>query len=586
MGHAQYNVRMNRRQALWQLTGASATVAATLLAACQAPAPAAPPVVTAVPKPTNPLPSSTQPTPAPQSPTVASGAVATQAPVAAASAKSGGTLVYAVYREPDKLDPTASGLQPAQTIFFSIYDNLVAKAPDNTFQPWLAESWQIAPDGKSYSFKLKKGVKFHDGTPFNAQAVKYTLDRVHDPNAKTRISGAAYGIYAGTETPDDYTAVIHLSSPWAPLLDGLSYLYRIVSPTAGQKWGEDLGQHPVGTGPFMFQEWVPNTHVTLVRNPDYNWGPAMFTHPGPAYLDGVTFLQIPEAGTRVAALDRGEAQLIEALPAQNIDRIKADPNYRVLVGFVQGRPYGFTMNVRKPPTSELAVRQAMEYGLNQEGLVKTYFGPFQSLGAMTPAHNVLVPTTWGYDKKAAEIYSFNPAKATQLLEGAGWMPGADGIRVKDGQPLEVLLATWESGIVEIMQAQLREIGINLKIQVLPVLATNEAARREQVHMSPLPSARSEPDVLITNHSRFQGTGNDFTYHSNKHFDDLLDAGAAATNDAERLKIYSEVQMIMMQDAMFLPVYHSDNVSASRAMVDGVAWDRGFFPLLHGATVNK
>lgn len=105
-------------------------------------------------------------------------------------------------------------------------------------------------------------------------------------------------------------------------------------------------------------------------------------------------------------------------------------------------------------------------------------------------------------------------------------------------------------------------------------------------MSPLPSARSEPDVLSTNHSRFQGNGNDFTYHTNTRLDELLDAGASATSNDERLKIYSEVQMIMLQDAMFLPVFHWDNVSASRAEVDGVAWDRGFFPVLHGATLRK
>lgn len=598
MRHVDMRGRTSRRQAIRILGGTGLTLAAALLTACQAAAPAAPTAAPA-PKPTSPLPApAQQPTAAPAAPakpTEAPAAAAkpadakpTTAPQQAPAAKpaGGGSLTYAVYREPDKLDPTGSGLQPAQMIFFSMYDTLVAKAPDNTFQPSLAESWTISPDGKTYTFKLKKGVKFHDGTPFNAQAVKYTMDRVHDPNAKTRISGVAYGFYEATEAPDESTAVIKLSKPWAPLMDGLSYLYRIVSPTAGQKWGEDLAQHPVGTGPFMFKEWVPNSHVALVKNPDYNWGPPMLKHQGPAYLDEVIFKQIPEHSSRMAALERGDAQLIEALPAQDVDRIKADSKYKVLVGYVQGRPYGFTMNLRKPPTADIAVRQAMEFGLSQEAIVKTYFGPFQSLGAMTPAHNILVPTVWGYDKSVDATYKYDLDKAKSLLEGAGWKPGPDGIRVKDGQKLEVLLATWENGIVEIMQAQFRDIGLDLKIQVLPATATNEAARREQVHMSPLPSARSEPDVLSTNHSRFQGTGNDFTYHTNAKLDQLLDDGATATSNDERLKIYSEIQKIMMQDAMFLPVFHWDNVSASRAEVDGVAWDRGFFPMLADATIKK
>ena len=223
------------------------------------------------------------------------------------------------------------------------------------------------------------------GTPFNAQAVKYNMDRTHDPNVKSRISGAAYGIYERTETPDDYTAVIHLNQSWAPFLDNLSYMYRYVSPTAADKFGDDLGRTPVGTGPFMFKEWIPNSHVSLVRNPDYNWGSPMFKHRGAAYVDGVTFRTIPEAGTRMAALERGDVHVIENLPPQDLERVKNDPKYKVLVGFVQGRPYGFSINMRKPPTNELAVRQAMEFGISQEAIVRTVYGPYQSLGAFTAA---------------------------------------------------------------------------------------------------------------------------------------------------------------------------------------------------------
>jgi peptide/nickel transport system substrate-binding protein len=490
-------------------------------------------------------------------------------------------------REIDNLDPTMFGGSTSTMVEFNIYESLLYRAPDNTFQPWLAESWEVSPDGRQYTFKLRQGVKFHDGTPFNAQAVKYTMDRVHDPNAKTRFgSGAgAYAAYEATEAPDEYTAVIKLSRPWAPLLDSLSYIYRMVSPTAGQKWGEDFGQHPVGSGPFVFKEWVPNTHVTLERNPDYNWAPPFLKHQGPAYLDAIVFRQIPEAGTRTAALERGDAQVIDAVPAQDLERIKSDPKYKVIVGLVPGQAYGYSMNMRKPPTNELPVRQAMQYGINREAIVRTVFGPYQSLGANAPAYTSLGEINWGYEKKAAEVYKYDPNKAKQLLEDAGWKPGSDGIRTKDGQRLEVLMGTWENGIIEVIQSQLREIGIDIKIQVAPVVATNEAARREQVHMSPLPGIRNDPDALSSYHTRNRA-GAEFTFHENPKFDEMLDAGSAATNNDERLKIYSDIQMHMMENSMYLAVHRRDSVLGARAEVEGLILDRGMFPILYDTYIRK
>jgi peptide/nickel transport system substrate-binding protein len=197
-----------------------------------------------------------------------------------------------------------------------------------------------------------------------------------------------------------------------------------------------------------------------------------------------------------------------------------------------------------------------------------------------------VPITWGYDKKAAEVYTHDPERAKQLLEGAGWKVGPDGIRQKDGQRLEVILGTWENGVAEVIQAQFRDVGIDYRIQVAPVVATNEAARREQVHMSPIPNARSDPDALSTNHSRNRGAGNEFTFHSNARLDELFDAGASATNNDDRARIYGEIQMILMQDAMYLPVFHRDSVSAARSEVEGMVFDRGFFPLLHNTSIKK
>jgi peptide/nickel transport system substrate-binding protein len=496
-------------------------------------------------------------------------------------------LVYAVGREPDRLDPTRSALAPSQMVYFQMYDCLVARAPDNQYHPWLASTWEISPDGLAYTFNLQSGVTFHDKTPFNAQAVKFNLDRVHDPDSPTKIAPAAYGYYVQTDTPSDSMAVIRLSKPWPPLLDALSYSYRFVSPAAVQKSGDSFAQNPVGTGPFIFKEWVPNDHITMVKNPDYNWASPMFAHKGAPYLDEVTFKQIPEANTRVAALESNQVQVMEVLPSQEVTRIKADSNYEVLVGVVPGRPYGYTINMRKPPTDELEVRQAMQYAIDQEAVTRVIFGPMQPLGAFLPTHGVLVPITWSYDK-STDIYNHDPEKAKQLLETAGWKVGANGIRQKNGQPLQILVGTWESqGVEEVIQQQFRDVGIDWKIQVANGLATNEAARREEIHMSPLPAGRSDPDILSLNHSRNRPNGFDFTYHNDHELDDLFDAGASATNDDERLKIYSQIQLRMMQDAMFLSVYQYDNVSARRSAAAGkILFDRGLFPYVYDVYIAK
>lgn len=587
-----------RRQALRCMAYLGLVGAGSLLAACQtASAPPAPTVAPTA-KPTSaPAQVAPPPTSAPAQAAPAQAApAATTAPAAPSAAtpraaakpapRQGGTLIYGASREPENLDSTRFGGAPAITLAQALYDTLVARAPDNTFQPNLAESWEISPDGKSYTFKLKRNVKFHDGTPFNSKAVKYTFDRTHHPDVKAKTVGAAYGFYETVDTPDDFTAIVRLNRPLASFMDTVSYIYKIVSPTAGDKWGEDLGQHPVGTGPFIFKEWVLASHITVTRNPDYNWGPPMFNNRGPAYLDGVTYRLVTEDGTRVAALDRGELHMIEALPAQELERVNNDKNLKALIGFVPGRAYVYNINMRKPPTNDPLVRQAMNYAANQDAMVRIVFGPFQSLGAMSPAHSVLVPITYGYEKQAGEVFKHDLDKAKSLLEQAGWKPGPDGIRMKDGQRLEVLLATWEHGVAEVLQSQLREAGIDFQIKLGPTATANEMARREEVHMSPSPRAQSDPDVLGTIHSRNAATGSAFNFHGNQHLDDLLDAGATATNEQERLKIYSEIQMILMKDAMYVPLYCRDNVTGARAEVEGVVFNRGQNPSFYDTYLNK
>jgi len=508
---------------------------------------------------------------------------------AAPAPTKGGTLNYALRDEPDRLDPNLSGLRPSQIVFFQIFDPLVVRdKQDKKFKPWLATSWTVSADGKVYTFKLRSGVKFHDGTTFDAAAVKFNFDRTHNPALASRCGGCAVGFYDRAEVVDAQTVRVHLKRPWAPFLDAASLYYRMVSPAGVKQYGDqDFGRHPVGTGPFKFGEWVPNDHITLERFDDYKWAPSILKHNGAAYLDKVIFRMLPEDSTRVAALENGEAQVIDNAPAQDFERLTKDARYKALVGFVPGVPFDFALNVTKAPTNDLAVRQALSWGIDREAIVKTVFGPFQKVGAFRPAYGLLTPYTYAFDK-GADRYGYDPAKAKALLDKAGWKPGPDGIRQKGGVRLVVPIGSWEHGVPEVMQAQLKAIGVDVKLYIATgtaIQTVNENQRKAVTLLSPLPAPRSDPEIISALlHSRNVGGGGfNFSFVKDAELDRLLDAQAVEVNEVKRAQVLSRVQRLVMDKAYMLAVYNWDNISLKLATVNDLEFDSiGFFPWLHDA----
>jgi peptide/nickel transport system substrate-binding protein len=513
--------------------------------------------------------------------------------VAAAAPHEGGTLTYALRDEPDSLDPNLSGLRPSQIVFFQIFDPLVVRDKrDQSFKPWLASAWKVSADGKIYTFTLRPGVKFQDGTPFDAAAVKFNFDRTHNPKLASRCGGCAVGFYDHAVVVDPLTVSIYLKQPWAPFLDAASLFYRMVSPTAVKRYGDkDFGRHPVGTGPFSFVEWVPNDHITLERNPAYGWPAPVLDHTGPAHLDRVIFRMLPEDGTRVAALENGEVQVIDNAPAQDFARLSTGTKFKALIGFVPGIPFDFAVNVTLPPTNELAVRQAVSYGIDRPTIVKTVFGPFEKVGAFLPAYGLLTPYTYGYDKTAG-LYHYDPAKARSLLDQAGWKVGPDGIRQKNGRRLTIPIGSWEHGVPEVMQAQLKQIGIDVKLYIATgtaIQTVNENQREGITLMSPLPAPRSDPDIMSAFlHSRNVGGGGfNFSFVKDPALDRLLDAQAVETNSTKRVQILSQVQHMVMDKAYMVAVYDWDNISLESTTVNDLEFDNiGFFPWVYDAWLTQ
>jgi peptide/nickel transport system substrate-binding protein len=506
----------------------------------------------------------------------AAGASATAAPVApaattapAAPAGSANTLTYALgFDLDDTMDPQVTNFDSTIRVTLNICEPLVWEPEPGKFVPGLAESWDISGDAKTYTFKLKQGVKFHDGTPFNADAVKFTFDRVMDPATKAGQSHDQLGPYDHTEVVDDHTVKVVMKQGYAPLLTNLNGYLGIVSPTAAKKDPAAFARAPIGTGPFMFKEWVPKDHITLVKNPDYNWGSSFFKHTGPAYLDQVIFKIIPEPSVRTGALKSGEIQYADDIDPLEYEALKGDSKFMVIEKGQPGSGYTLLLNTTsKGPISDPQVRLALEYAIDREGLNKSVF---QGLNKV--AFSPLMQPTFGYDASTEQIYSFDPAKAKQILDAAGWKEGADGIREKGGQKLAIdfpiISRPNDKAMAESIQASLHDVGIDFKITPLERAAYTDARKQNKYDAGFMWFSYGDPDVLRTIfHSANVEAFNRAKYQVPE-VDKLLEDAAATTDQAKRKDLYTQIQQRVLKDTVVVPLVDTVTHNAKRAEVTG------------------
>src|SRR5215216_3729500 len=439
---------LTRRKVL-RLVGAGAAVG--VAAACTAGAPVASPT-TAPAKPaaqatTAPAPQATvapAPTIAPASkPTAAPAAQPTTAPGAPAAAgqpRRGGTLTWGQWDSNESIDPgTASGASGTEVVG-NILDTLVVMDAEERVYPSLASRWTISDDAKTYTFTLRDGVKFHDGTPLTSDAVKRSWGRILDP-ANKDATAALLGPIDGIEAPDPKTVVVTFKEPF-PLL--FLQIWRpsfgILSPTYLDtlKPG-DKAEKLVGSGPFKLAGKSGDGVYTLEANPDYAWGPETLKNRGAPYLQSIRFRSMPEAGTRLATLESGESLLIDELPEPDYNRLKSDRRFTFVETPRRGLGVGFFLNMQKPPTSDKAVREAINWAVDRKSMVDRLF-----FGIHRAAVGPLSEGVWGRLDELEQLFAFDPANAKQILEDAGWKASPDGIREKGGERLTVSVATYIS----------------------------------------------------------------------------------------------------------------------------------------------
>jgi peptide/nickel transport system substrate-binding protein len=482
----------------------------------------------------------------------------------------GGRLTVAVAGEPNSMDQHAGSARNNEVINNNIYERLVEYDENGQFTPGLVEEWAVADDGVTWTLTTKDGVSFHDGTPFSAETVVHNFDRIVDPETRSQKAAGLLGPYGGSEALDENTVEVTMTEVYAPFVDALASHYLVAqSPTAIEEWGEDYTQHPVGTGPFMFQEWVPQSHITLVKNPDYNWAPPVFGRNGPAHLDEIHFQFITEEATRITTLETGERDLINGVPTQDYERIDDDPNYTIMDAPLLGQAPGIIINTERPPTDEFEVRRAMQFAIDQDALIEAIF-----YGVYERAYSVLTQYNPYYDGSVADYYRYDPDEARRILDEAGWVEGADGIREKDGQRLAVVFLVFPTGssnlVGEFVQSQFRDVGIEVEIlaQQNPAnLSTAQAGEHSIRWLSWYFVDAAQLD--ITFHTKNIGTGWNFTRYRDPELDEMLDQARVELDEERRAQLYSDIQHFIIENALLVPLYVITEILAMRSEVQGV-----------------
>jgi peptide/nickel transport system substrate-binding protein len=502
----------------------------------------------------------------------------------------GGELFYGSTSKFDTLDPNVTTFTDVARIGFHLFDPLVWEAKAGEFIPGLAERWEVSASADRYTFYLRKDVKFHDSTPFTADAVKFTFDRIVDPELKSQMAFSALGPYESTTVVNPSTVVVKFKRPFAPFLSSVAQsVLAPVSPDAARKYGKDFGAQPVGTGPFKFGSYTTDSVLRMARNPDYRWGPSLFKHQGPPYLDFVSWRIIPEASTRLAALRAGEVHVIQDVPTQEYRNVQREASIQLLQGDLAGSGWSMMINVTRPPGDDIRVRQALEWGVDKAAMVRAVW-----LGVHKPACSPITSSMFGFDPATCGVYRYDPKKSGELLDEAGWKMGSGGIRRKDGQDLALALYYRSdnpdfTAMATFLQSMYQQIGIKIDLNGLAQAGYFNAVRAGQHNLQFWWDTRTDPDVVrILLYSANANGGTNRSRYKNAEMDTLIDEAAGTTDPAKRKRLYTQIQMKTLQEAIMVFFADPLNVFAiQKAKVMGATLDwSATNVLLHNAWLRR
>jgi len=471
--------------------------------------------------------------------------------------KAGGDLVIVMdgAGEPSVIDAQMDPYVEAWLLSHLVGDNLAFRDYDGEVKPHLA-SWTVSEDGLTWLFLIREGVKFHDGTPLNAEAVKANFDRVLDPDRPTPQTTVRMGPVESVEVLDEYVLKVTFADVWATLPDALSIgVFPIWSPTALDMYGDEgFPEKLIGSGPFMLDEWVPGSYVRFTKNPDYNWAPTCVGHSGPAYLDSVTIKWVSEAGVRGQIIRTGDADLVKDIPAEYVSTYQNDPAYQFLKTISPGTGLQFVMNTTsKSPLQDIRVRRAVLHAVDQDEINELAYG-----GNWIASYGAVNPLTPSYDPEASvkALYPYNLEGARSLLDEAGWVDAnGDGIREKDGEDLELGWYCIHNEIIgEVVAEQLKEIGIKIVVQLVPGPVQLEAAQQKTFDF--MYERERGPDFnylwLFWHSDNAVSGGWSWTGFTDPELDMWLEIIKTSADQSARFAASGEAQRIIAENALQVP----------------------------------
>lgn len=485
------------------------------------------------------------------------------------------------------MDPHTSQLDSTAMVQRAVFDSLVFQNSDGSFTPWLATEWTVSEDGKSYEFSLRKDVRFHDGTAFDAAAVKANFDHIIDPETASAQAAAMLGgeYYAGTEVLDTHKVRVSFTIPYAPFLQAASTTQLgFYSPAALKKGTAALKsggpEAQIGTGPLKLTSYVPEQELVFSRNDDYAWGPK-----GQKAVEFSTLRVslVPEEAVRAGVANSGESQIVSELPPSAISTL----NDTLVTDSVMypGLPYSLYLNEKYGLFEDQRVREAFALGINIDPVVdKVFYGQYKRawsiLSESSPSYDASLEGTWKYDAD----------RAAALLDDAGWTErDADGYRTKNGNRLSVRWIAWtpipddRAAVANAVQSDLKEIGFEVVREALEPGDYNEQYVPKTFDLTDWDFSGVDPD-LLRNHLHSDGFQN-ASQVSDKAVDRLLEEGLASSDKDERDRVYQKLQQWNAKHFAIVPLYSRAAITVHAPSIKGLSYDPYGRPLLYGVTVE-
>ncbi|RAL27132.1 ABC transporter substrate-binding protein [Thermoflavimicrobium daqui] len=489
----------------------------------------------------------------------------------------GNSLIYGRGADSKKLDPIQVTDGESLQVTQMIYDTLVQYKDENTeVQPGLAEKWENSADGKVWTFHLRKNVKFHDGTPFNADAVVFNFERWMDKNHPQHKGGEftyypdMFGGYKGDSTHvinkvskvDDHTVKFELNRPLGPFLANIAMPpFAIGSPEAIKKDPEKFNENPVGTGPYKFVEWKKNDTITLEKNPDY-WVKGL------PKTDKLIFKSIPDNTARFNALKSGDIDLMNGMNPTDAPQVEKDSKLQLFKQ--QGMNVAYlSFNMKKKPFDNPKVRQAISYAVNKEGIIKNFYA-----GLAEPAINPYPSFMMGYNKDVKE-YEFNLDKAKQLLKEAGFEKGLK-LKLHAPQDPRPYLPNGKK-VAEFLKEDFKKIGIDAEIVTAEWKTYQDQVKSGQHELALYGwnGDNGDPDnflyVLLDKNNAREKDASNISYYMSEEVHKLLVEAQSTVDQKKREELYKKAQEIIKKDAPWVPLVHATVPVAGKKEL------KGFFP---------